>query len=582
MRVKLYVGGDLAYDNYLPSEEGCTLHSLSISESINKGGTATVLLPADHPRRDSFRPYSVPVEIYRDGKLRWRGRPLPLNNEDVYGRKTIICEGELCFLQDAIHRPYTYSGEAKEVFEQVLSVYNAAVEPWKRFCVGVVSVAGIADIANKNPENCLEVLQRLIAARGGYILFDSAADGTRQINWFADFPYTCNQTVRYGYNLTDYSRKDGSSGFATRIIPYGKADKDGQRLKINIDGKDYVENAEAIAEYGVVERSVTYNDIDDPDELRLQAERDVGIYGLVPAVITMSAIDMSRQDLALDAFAVGQAVPAESQRHNLNGKYYLTGITEDLVNPKAGGITLQRELASIGSAQEQTLSAAVAASRKGVLSAASDQTDMSIASLTHEFIFNKLTNNGAIKGIYSLDGQLYVNASYLAGGAIASPDGRLKIDLTGATMPIFNTGISTNGILVRGDISDADEVFSVEAKKSEKMDHPYLNMLFKSAADGALIGRLVESFTKDFSDRIGVAFLLQTADGKHEIRLTAENGCAALWLFRDGNIVGSIRLGEWPNGAPGIAFDGLDQLNKKRISWESNGDGTFTLIGKDA
>ena len=537
MRVKLYVGDDLAYDNHLPSGDGYDLylHSLAISETVNKGGTATLLLPAEHPHRNSFRPYSVPVEIYRDGKLRWRGRPLPLNNEDVYGRKTIICEGEMCFLQDAIHRPYTYHGEAKEVFEQVLSVYNAAVEPWKRFCVGVVTVAGIADLANKNPENCLEVLQRLIAARGGYILFDSAPDGTRQINWFVDFPYTCNQTVRYGYNLTDYSRKDGSSGFATRIIPYGKADKDGQRLKLDIDGKDYVENAEAIAEYGIVERSVTYNDIDDPDELRLQAERDVGIYGLVPAVITMSAIDMSRQDLSLDAFAIGQTVPAISQRHNLNGNYYLTGITEDLVNPKAGGITLQRELASIGSAQEQTLSAAVAVSRKGTLSAASNQMDMSIASLTHEFIFNKLTNNGAIKGIYLMDGQLYVNASYLAGGIIASPDGRLKIDLSGASIPTFNTGISTNGITVRADEVGAKELFTVTLDTAE--DGKYFSNLSILDPDGNIFAQLTEDVS-----RTGGGLSLSNTSGSLVAKVQATDKSAGLRVLYNGETVAYLAV----------------------------------------
>lgn len=38
-------------------------------------------------------------------------------------------------------------------------------------------------------------------------------------------------------------------------------------------------------------------------------------------------------------------------------------------------------------------------------------------------IFNKLTNNGTAQGIYFKDGQLYVNASYLAAGILKSMDG---------------------------------------------------------------------------------------------------------------------------------------------------------------
>lgn len=46
-------------------------------------------------------------------------------------------------------------------------------------------------------------------------------------------------------------------------------------------------------------------------------------------------------------------------------------------------------------------------------------------------IFNKLTNNGELQGLYMKDGQLYINASYLAAGVLASRDGesfRLNLD----------------------------------------------------------------------------------------------------------------------------------------------------------
>lgn len=42
---------------------------------------------------------------------------------------------------------------------------------------------------------------------------------------------------------------------------------------------------------------------------------------------------------------------------------------------------------------------------------------------TSEFVFNKLTNNGAIQGIYMEQGNLYINGTYIATGKIASPGG---------------------------------------------------------------------------------------------------------------------------------------------------------------
>ena len=49
--------------------------------------------------------------------------------------------------------------------------------------------------------------------------------------------------------------------------------------------------------------------------------------------------------------------------------------------------------------------------------------------LTQQEIFNRLTNNGTIQGIYMSNGQLYINATYIATGKIASKNGRVYFDL---------------------------------------------------------------------------------------------------------------------------------------------------------
>ena len=51
------------------------------------------------------------------------------------------------------------------------------------------------------------------------------------------------------------------------------------------------------------------------------------------------------------------------------------------------------------------------------------------ASLNQTKVFNKLTNNGALQGIYMLNGQLYINASYMATGILADVYGNTKWNL---------------------------------------------------------------------------------------------------------------------------------------------------------
>ncbi len=49
--------------------------------------------------------------------------------------------------------------------------------------------------------------------------------------------------------------------------------------------------------------------------------------------------------------------------------------------------------------------------------------------LTQQEVFNRLTNNGQLQGLYMSDGKLYINAKYIAAGRIASVDGKSYFDL---------------------------------------------------------------------------------------------------------------------------------------------------------
>lgn len=74
---------------------------------------------------------------------------------------------------------------------------------------------------------------------------------------------------------------------------------------------------------------------------------------------------------------------------------------------------------------------------KGVETAvtiAENHTEQAIDAQTQEDIFNKLTNNGALQGLFMQDGKLYINAEYLAAGAIASLDGSSVWDLVSGVM----------------------------------------------------------------------------------------------------------------------------------------------------
>ena len=102
--INIYTDKKLAYDSRL---EDHRLQVLTLNTGLNKGGLATITMPAGHPAYSNYEPYKTIVEVFRDGLLRFRGRALP-PADDFYNTRTVTCEGERCFLRDAVCRPYSY------------------------------------------------------------------------------------------------------------------------------------------------------------------------------------------------------------------------------------------------------------------------------------------------------------------------------------------------------------------------------------------------------------------------------------------------------------------------------------------
>lgn len=88
--------------------------------------------------------------------------------------------------------------------------------------------------------------------------------------------------------------------------------------------------------------------------------------------------------------------------------------------------------------QLDRVNASVAEARRAAAQAEQAVNNL-IASLDQEYIVSYLTNSGAAPAIYLIDGQLYINASYIKQGVIKSADGKsIVIDLDNNTATFAN------------------------------------------------------------------------------------------------------------------------------------------------
>lgn len=204
---------------------------------------------------------------------------------------------------------------------------------------------------------------------------------------------------------------------------------------------------------------------------------------------------------------------------------------------------------------------------------AADTATEAVGDLDQDAIFNLLTNNGEIKGLFMKDGQLYINASYLVSGVIKSENGKLVIDLSGETVPIFNTGISTNGLNIRADEANAQNLVNIAAVQTETGLWSASGNFYST--NGKPLVSVTETFSASMTEPVGVSMRFQNQDRSRSATFSAGSGICGFAVLSDGVSVGSLQA----------LMDGTSQLtinkiNGKTVSWKDNGDGTFTLVGQ--
>lgn len=387
--IQIYTDGVLVYDSRL---EAYDLQGLKITRGLNKGGTAEIAMPAIHPAYGRFNGYRTVVEIFRDGRLKFRGRALyPI--DDIYNTRTVVCEGEYCFFQDAVSRPYLYQTSPAAIFTSVVNDYNSQVEPFKQFKVGTVTVTDPNDyvrLESESAESVQDTLTKLVERCGGYIVFTTDETGARVVHWLESVGETCSQTIEVGENLFSFSRNGANTNLATAIVPYGaKDERTGQRLTIASvnGGRDYIKDDLAVSLRGTITKTVIWDDVTEPENLLKKARQYLDECKLLVTSMELTALDLSYIDRDIDSFDVGDSIRVLSRSNNLDEYFQLVEHTEDLLNPANSNITLGKEvqtLTGLGAAGDYKNKTEIQQSIAGVKIDNAIQTNQAVGDLLPE------------------------------------------------------------------------------------------------------------------------------------------------------------------------------------------------------
>lgn len=270
----------------------------TITQEINTIDSMDFVIYADNPGYKAMVPFHTRIEsINVDGEREFYGRVLKAKvSMSSSGEicKNVVCENFLGFLQDSSAGCQTYSGSIGQVVGQVFDRHNQSLGK-DTFILRSCELADEIEVAAEGETTYAFLINKIINAYGGELVLQ-AVQGNGIYRTFVmalerDAADINPNDLKIGVNLISFSSDEDVTNLCTRVIPYGAklyTDEDNlERLDITEvnGGRDYLEVS---SPYGVIERVLLLQDIEDAEELMKEARKylDNACYPTVSYQIT--------------------------------------------------------------------------------------------------------------------------------------------------------------------------------------------------------------------------------------------------------------------------------------------------------
>lgn len=342
------------------------LPSCKIVDSKNAISSCDFTIYPDNPGYDSLNVYATTVMVYNNKRQRYdfQGRVIqitPCMDSDGSVYKNVVCESYLGYLCDTI-QPYAdvrqYEGDEtrnglQEFIDVLLSNHNAQVDPGHKIYRGNVSVvtheSSEGVYKGLNYETTWECLtSKIIDVYGGEIQLRET-NGVLYLDYADELGSTRSTTIELGKNMESVQRAIDYSGIVTRLIPLGEklteqiVDEDGnvteeeteKRLTIESvnDGVLYVEDETAVGLYGHIYRTVVFDDVTEPENLKTKGLAYLAENNMLMESNTIASLDLSLLGLDIDEFRLYDKYPCRNELVGLYATLEIIKKTTDVVTP---------------------------------------------------------------------------------------------------------------------------------------------------------------------------------------------------------------------------------------------------------
>lgn len=317
------------------------LQSGSVVQGINTIDSFSFTVLPGNPGFGALHDFTTLVTVFNEAKNRYefQGRVLcssPSMNESGLITQEVTCEsyfGFLCDSQQIYVEEQNWTGQ--ELLNRIINVHNSQVEEYKRFKIGSLEI-DLSDASlyeGIQRENTWETIKKkLIEKIGGEIRFRVEDDGL-YIDYLKTIGTKKTTEIALSRNMKSIVKEKDPSSFITRLIPLGAKLYDDSEERVDIttvnDGINYIDDIQAINEYGLHVGYVEFDDVTEPINLLTKARAWLKENNKVLVKYSITALDLSLIGKDIDDFEVHNYYPVKNK---LLGIDDVSRITKKTIN----------------------------------------------------------------------------------------------------------------------------------------------------------------------------------------------------------------------------------------------------------
>lgn len=346
--VILNEGVETIINSVSPSPEAPRLPSGTIKQGINTIDSFTFEIYPSNIGYSKINTLTTSVEITNKitNEKEFRGRVLlPTPKMDSSGKlyTNVICESELGYLNDSTTRYGEYHDISVSDFLKVMiDNHNSMVTADKRFELGIVQITGKLYRFLDYEKTFAAIKDKLLDRLGGELRV-RWQDGKRYLDYLIKIGEKSETEIRLSKNLKTIEQERDPTSIIPRLVPLGsKLEDSDERITIKSvnNGKDYIDDQEAIAEFGLSQDCIVWDDVNVPSILLTKGKERQKEINRIKKKHKLEALDLSIIGLDFNSFKVGNEHPVINPIMNINEYIRITEKTTQIHNPQSSSLMI--------------------------------------------------------------------------------------------------------------------------------------------------------------------------------------------------------------------------------------------------